>query len=103
MNEGFYRPEGAGLLVGASTLTYALGRRLRALLGAILRSDGNMAEAIQQQIVREVSAWPGVTIAAHRFGGVEFRLGRRELGHCEQPLPAPITPRPRNRPGQKGR
>ena len=25
--------------------------------------------------------WPGVTAHPHRFGGVEFRYGRRELGH----------------------
>jgi Family of unknown function (DUF5519) len=28
-----------------------------------------------------VSSWPGVEVAPHRFGGVEFRVGRRELGH----------------------
>ena len=25
--------------------------------------------------------WEGVTVLPHRFGGIEFRLGRRELGH----------------------
>jgi len=40
-----------------------------------------MAGSIEQTIVREVSAWPGVTTGPHRFGGTEFRLGRRELGH----------------------
>lgn len=29
----------------------------------------------------ELLAHPGVTEAEHRFGGIEFRLGRRELGH----------------------
>jgi hypothetical protein len=33
------------------------------------------------RIQREVARWQGVTVAPHRFGGVEFRLGRRELGH----------------------
>ena len=33
------------------------------------------------RIEREVGSWDGVTVAPHRFGGVEFRLGRRELGH----------------------
>jgi luciferase-like monooxygenase len=33
------------------------------------------------RITREVSSWPGVTVEPHRFGGVEFRVGRRELGH----------------------
>src|SRR5438270_7958907 len=35
----------------------------------------------QQRITDAVSSWPGVESATHRFGGVEFRLGRRELGH----------------------
>ena len=37
--------------------------------------------SVQESISREVERWPGVTSAPHRFGGVEFRLGRRELGH----------------------
>jgi Luciferase len=28
-----------------------------------------------------VASWEGVTTHTHRFGGIEFRLGRRELGH----------------------
>ena len=34
-----------------------------------------------EDIATEVQSWPGVDAAPHRFGGVEFRLGRRELGH----------------------
>jgi hypothetical protein len=34
-----------------------------------------------ERIAAEVESWPGVSSGAHRFGGVEFRLGRRELGH----------------------
>ncbi|MEA2144783.1 MAG: hypothetical protein QOG59_370, partial [Solirubrobacteraceae bacterium] len=30
---------------------------------------------------RTVLDWPGVTAHPHRFGGAEFRYGRRELGH----------------------
>jgi hypothetical protein len=33
------------------------------------------------RIEDEVSSWEGVTTHSHRFGGVEFRLGKRELGH----------------------
>jgi hypothetical protein len=33
------------------------------------------------QITAAVTSWPGVEVAPHRFGGVEFRIGRRELGH----------------------
>jgi luciferase-like monooxygenase len=38
-------------------------------------------ENIAAQIEQEVSSWEGVTTVEHRFGGIEFRLGRRELGH----------------------
>jgi hypothetical protein len=40
-----------------------------------------MGDSIHDAIVREVSAWPGVTAGRHRFGGTELRVGRRELGH----------------------
>jgi hypothetical protein len=40
-----------------------------------------MGDSIHEAIVREVSGWPGVTVGPHRFGGTEFRFGRRELGH----------------------
>lgn len=33
------------------------------------------------KITETVLSWPGVEAATHRFGGVELRLGRRELGH----------------------
>jgi Family of unknown function (DUF5519) len=35
----------------------------------------------RERIAEAVLAWPGVEQASHRFGGIEFRLGRRELGH----------------------
>ena len=38
-------------------------------------------EDIRARIEREVTSWEGVTAAPHRFGGVEFLLGRRKLGH----------------------
>jgi hypothetical protein len=34
-----------------------------------------------EHIAATVQSWPGVHAAPHRFGGLEFRLGRRELGH----------------------
>jgi hypothetical protein len=50
------------------------------------------------EIVGEVGAWPGVTVAPHRFGGVEFRYGRRELGHLhgERVADIPFTRRVRD-------
>ena len=35
----------------------------------------------QERIVAAASQWPDVDIKPHRYGGLEFRLGRRELGH----------------------
>lgn len=34
-----------------------------------------------QTIKISVSAWEGITAHAHRFGGTEYRLGSREIGH----------------------
>jgi hypothetical protein len=42
-------------------------------------SSGRLSAAAR--ITAAVSSWPGVEVGPHRFGGVEFRLGRRELGH----------------------
>ena len=53
-----------------------------------------MTEGIGAVIEREILRWPGVTAAPHRFGGVEFRLGRKELGHLHgdriADLPFPV-------------
>lgn len=34
-----------------------------------------------RRIGQVLMAWDGVAALPHRFGGVQFRLGRRELGH----------------------
>ena len=39
------------------------------------------AREANETVTGELSSWQGVTVAPHRFGGVEFRLGRREIGH----------------------
>lgn len=55
-----------------------------------------MDDPITAQIAREVAGWPGVVVAPHRFGGIEFRVGRRELGHlhgnrlADLPFPVPV-------------
>lgn len=38
-------------------------------------------ENIGARIEQEVTSWDGVSAHDHRFGGREFRLGRRTLGH----------------------
>jgi len=46
-----------------------------------------------ETIREEVLSWPGVEVAPHRFGGVEYRFGRKEMGHvhgdrlADLPLP----------------
>jgi Luciferase len=35
----------------------------------------------QAQVTAAVLSWEGSSVASHRFGGVEYRLGKRELGH----------------------
>jgi hypothetical protein len=49
-----------------------------------------------EELEREVSSWPGVSVHPHRFGGVEFRRGAAEIGHIHPggivdiPFPVPI-------------
>ena len=33
------------------------------------------------RITQTVLSWPGITAEPHRFGGTEYRLGGREIGH----------------------
>lgn len=39
------------------------------------------AKRAQQLITETVTSWPGVSVQPHRFGGVEYLIGRREIGH----------------------
>lgn len=59
-------------------------------------SDARAASP-SERLRRELLGWPGVVEAPHRFGGVEFRLGRRELGHLHgdhlADLPFPVRVR----------
>jgi hypothetical protein len=48
--------------------------------GEVAVEPMNPTEATEA-VIREVSSWEGVSVHEHRFGGVEFRFGRRELGH----------------------
>jgi predicted DNA-binding protein (MmcQ/YjbR family) len=40
-----------------------------------------MIRGAQQTIERAVTAWQGVSAQPHRFGGREFNLDTREIGH----------------------
>ena len=56
-----------------------------------------VSEPFGKQIEHAVTSWPGVTVSPHRFGGIEFRVGRRELGHLHgdrlADLPFPVRVR----------
>ena len=51
-----------------------------------------------ETIKAELARWPGVDQAAHRFGGVEFLIGSREIGHLhgDSLLDVPFPKRVRN-------
>jgi Family of unknown function (DUF5519) len=44
-------------------------------------SDVLSPRAAIEAVRAAVASWDGVTTHDHRFGGIEFRVGRRELGH----------------------
>jgi len=52
---------------------------------------------ILEKINKEILSWPGVTTGLHRFGGTEFRVGNREMGHIHgdklADLPFPMQTR----------
>ena len=35
----------------------------------------------QASITEAVTSWSGVSVQPHRFGGVEYVIGKREIGH----------------------
>jgi hypothetical protein len=59
--------------------------------------DHMTSDAFVALIEHEIAGWEGVSVEPHRFGGVEFRLGRRELGHLHRgglaDLPFPVKVR----------
>jgi luciferase-like monooxygenase len=34
-----------------------------------------------ERIRQAVGSWPGVSSLPHRFGGIEYRYGKKEMGH----------------------
>jgi len=54
---------------------------------------GNIIENIKKEIL----SWPYITAEPHRFGGIEFKYNKREMGHIHgerlADLPFPMTTR----------
>jgi len=55
---------------------------------------GAMDTVITKNVKQEILSWPGVTCNPYRFGGVEFRVNKRDMGHIHgeklADLPFPI-------------
>jgi hypothetical protein len=54
--------------------------RMRRVRGRHRRQDMGVRGA-QAAITEAVTGWAGVTARPHRFGGVEYVIGKREIGH----------------------
>ncbi len=85
--------------VGAAARVWGIVFRIhlaRLTVDHIMKNGTDTMNA--HEIIRtEVLSWPGVTEEPHRFGGMEFRLGKRELGHLHgdslADLPFPVRVR----------
>jgi MFS family permease len=47
----------------------------------LLEERGGMDTTITQTIVQKILEWPGVTTEPNRFGGIEFLVNKKEMGH----------------------
>lgn len=45
------------------------------------QTSAESVERTVEQLIEEVGSWTGVTTGDHRFGGTEWRVGPREIGH----------------------
>lgn len=58
--------------------------------------NGVMGTGITENIKHEILSWPGVTSNPYQFGGVEFRVNKRDMGHihgeklADLPFPAKL-------------
>jgi MFS family permease len=56
--------------------------------------EGDVDTVITENIKHEILSWPGVTSNPYQFGGVEFRVNKRDMGHIHgeklADLPFPI-------------
>lgn len=89
------KPRGLSRTLGAAARVWGVVVRIR--LERLIQKKGTATMSAREAIRAEVLSWPGVTEESHRFGGVEFRLGKRELGHLHgdylADLPFPVRVR----------
>jgi hypothetical protein len=53
-----------------------------------------MQGPVVERIKHELLSWPGVTLQPHGFGGVDFRVGTKEIGHLhgKNMVDLPLSP-----------
>jgi MFS family permease len=60
----------------------------------LTEEKGSMATVTTENIKQEILSWPGVTSNPYYFGGIEFRVNKRDMGHIHgdklADLPFPI-------------
>lgn len=65
-------------------------RRVRGGVRVLLRQASwkllfqNRISDLKMRLVTEVSGWPGVESGPHRYGGTEFLVSGREIGHIHE-------------------
>jgi MFS family permease len=76
-------------------LAIILGRTTPKCQKHLPKELGEMRGAIAEAIKREILSWPDVTVQPHRFGGIDFRVGAKEIGHLHGEnmvdLPLPLN------------
>ncbi len=95
---GLYAIKRRGLprTIGAAARVWGIVFRIRLARFTVdhITKRGRATVNAHEIIRNELLSWPGVTEAPHRFGGMEFRLGKRELGHLHgdylADLPFPV-------------
>jgi MFS family permease len=101
-SESFPSAEAYNLIFLTSALLALLSVGLAIILGRttpkcqkhLPKERGEMQGAIAEAIKREILSWPDVTAQPHRFGGIDFRVGSKEIGHLhgENMVDLPLPP-----------
>lgn len=55
------------------------------------RGTASTPTSVAQRVETAATEWPGVAVHDHRFGGREFRIGTREVGHLHGDRQADIA------------
>ena len=93
------KPDSLLRTVGAAARVWGIVVRIHLARFIVhrVKKQGTGIMSAHEIIRTEVLSWPGVTEEPHRFGGMEFRLGKRELGHLHgdylADLPFPVRVR----------